>query len=234
MKQEEPSGCLDNLPCATMHIRDKGRTNYIELWQRMKEWTEKRDALSEDECWLTHHPAIFTFGQRAKMEHLLANPTAIPVVHSDRGGQITYHGPGQLIFYLLLDLRRRRIGVKTLVWAVEESVIRLLAKMNIVGHRRRRMPGVYVNRAKIAAMGFRIHKGRCYHGMSFNHQTELSVFEWLNPCGYADLTVTSLVNEGIVTSAWQVQLGFLQELAQTLCYNIEPREVYEYGERKSN
>ena len=203
-----------------LYVRDKRTTDYVELWQQMKTWTRGRTQRSEDECWVTSHLPVFTLGQAGDKGDLLANPRAIPVVHSDRGGQITYHGPGQIIFYLLLDLHRRQLTVRNLVWATEEIVIKLLAEMNVLGHRRQHMPGVYVRQAKIAAIGFRIHKGCSYHGISLNHELDLDVFKYLNPCGYKDLKVTSIANEGIQVSGERLQSQFLEQLATTLDYNI--------------
>ena len=228
MRQDEPIERLKKLALVPIFIRDKGVRDYVGLWQEMKKWTRERAPLTEDECWLVSHPPVLTLGQAGKRKHLLENPISVPVVQSDRGGQITYHGPGQLLFYLLLDVQRRRLGVKDLIWAAEEVIIRLLARLHLLGYRRARMPGVFVSGAKIAALGFRIHKGCCYHGVSFNHEPELGAFDWINPCGYEDLAVTSLVNEGVNISAARVQHLFLNEMEKTLCYNIKrQKESYE-------
>ena len=142
-----------------------------------------------DEIWLLSHKPVFTLGQAGRREHLL-NPGNIPVVHSDRGGQVTYHGPGQLIVYLLLDVKRRKLGVRNLVELIESSVIETLAGLGITAHCQPGAPGVYVDNAKIAALGLRIRRGRSYHGLSLNVDMDLAPFALIDPCGYADLEVT--------------------------------------------
>ena len=216
---------LRDLPIANMEIKDRGVTEYVDLWYKMRKWTEERKPLSPDQCWLTSHFSVFTTGRRINEADLLKNPKAVPLVHSDRGGQITYHGPGQLMFYLLLDLQQRRIGVKTLIWAVEETVIRFLASLNLTAHRRLNMPGVYIKDAKIASLGFRIKKGCCYHGMSFNHQPDLSFFDCLRTCGYEDLETTSLNRQGVDLSEQEVQIGMLVQLRRLLCYNMKSDDI---------
>jgi len=203
---------------AQLRICDKGITEYVELWQQMCQWVQTPS--SKDECWLTSHHPVFTMGQQANGAHLLANPHSIPLVHSDRGGQITYHGPGQLMFYFLLDLTRRQLRVKDLVWAMEEAVICFLASLSIKAHRRAKMPGVYINQEKIASLGLRITRGRCYHGMSFNHQPDLSYFDCLQTCGYEDLKVTSLSHQGFELSEDRIQQEVLGEFCRLLCYNM--------------
>jgi lipoyl(octanoyl) transferase len=171
--------------------RHLATADYLRTWRDMQAFTAARGPETEDELWLCQHPPTFTQGLAGKPEHLLRD-IGIPVVKIDRGGQITYHGPGQLVAYLLLDLRRRNYGIRTLVQRIEQAMIDLLGEYGITGARRAGAPGVYVNDAKIAALGLRIKNGCCYHGLSFNVAMDLSPFSAINPCGYADLTVTQL------------------------------------------
>ena len=157
----------------------------------MRAFTRQRDENSLDELWILEHQAVFTLGQAGKREHILA-PSIIEVVQSDRGGQVTYHGPGQLIFYTLIDLQRRKIGARQFVELLENAIIAYLAQLNIVAKSERHAPGVYVNGKKIAAIGLRIHKGRSYHGISINISADLAPFKLINPCGYANLEVVNL------------------------------------------
>jgi lipoyl(octanoyl) transferase len=162
----------------------------------MKAFTAARDAATRDEIWLLEHPPVFTLGQGAKPEHLL-DPGAIPVVRTDRGGQVTYHGPGQAVIYLLLDLRRLGFGVKELVRRMEQAVIDLLAEYGVAAERRPGAPGVYAGGAKIAALGLRVRGGCCYHGLAFNVDMDLEPFRRINPCGYPGLEVTQCRDLGI-------------------------------------
>ncbi len=172
-------------------IRHLGHQAYLPVWQAMQQFTELRQAETTDEIWVLEHPPIFTLGRAGKAEHLL-NPGTIPVLHIDRGGQVTYHGPGQLILYMLLDVRRRGLGVRQLVEHIEQSIIKLLVKYGIVAESRRDAPGVYVNNAKIAALGLRVRHNGSFHGMSLNIDMDLEPFSRINPCGYADLVVTQI------------------------------------------
>lgn len=165
--------------------------DYVPVWERMQAFTASRDAHTADELWLLAHKPVFTQGQAGKPEHLLL-PGDIPVVQIDRGGQITYHGPGQLVVYLLIDVRRSGLGVRELVEQIENSVIDVLAGFGIHAESQRKAPGVYVNGAKIAALGLRIRQGCSYHGLSFNIDMDLSPFRRINPCGYAGLEVAQL------------------------------------------
>lgn len=176
--------------------RNLGRVEYLPTWQAMQDFTATRGPDTPDELWLLEHPPVYTQGLAGKPEHLL-RATKIPVVKIDRGGQITYHGPGQIVVYLLLDLRRRGIGVKELVRRMEQAVIDLLADYGVVAERRDKAPGVYVGNAKIAALGLRIKKGCCYHGLCLNVDMDLTPYLAINPCGYQGLAVTQTRNEGI-------------------------------------
>jgi lipoyl(octanoyl) transferase len=175
----------------TLHVKTLGLRPYSETWQAMQAYTDQRNPDSQDQLWLCEHPAVFTLGQAGKPEHLL-EPGEIPVIKTDRGGQVTYHGPGQLLAYLLLDLRRAGIGVRGLVTNLEQAVIALLAERGIEASARRDAPGVYVADAKIASIGLRVRHGCCFHGLSLNVEMDLQPFLRINPCGYPGLKVTQL------------------------------------------
>lgn len=174
-----------------LHVRELGLEDYRPVWRRMSDFTDRRDAGTADELWLVQHPPVFTLGQAGREEHIL-NPGGIPVVPCDRGGQVTYHGPGQLVAYPLLDLKRTNTGVRALVDRVEECLIRTVAAFGISAERKSGAPGVYVDGAKIAALGLRIRRGRSFHGMSLNVDMDLEPFQRINPCGYAGLQVTQM------------------------------------------
>ncbi|MEK7322400.1 MAG: lipoyl(octanoyl) transferase LipB [Pseudomonadota bacterium] len=205
-------------------VRRLGTRDYQPVWRAMQEYTERRDADSGDEVWLVEHPPVFTVGLNGKPEHLLA-PGDIPVVHIDRGGQVTYHGPGQLVIYPLLDLRRLKLGVRQLVASLEQAVIDLLADYEITAVGRRDAPGVYVDGAKIAALGLRVRRGCCYHGLSLNVAMDLQPFARINPCGYPDLRVTQLsaLTGGVETAA--VAQGLVAHLARGLGVTLRATET---------
>ena len=191
--------------------RDLGRADYEPVWRAMQAFTKARDEATADELWFVEHPPVFTLGLAAKPEHVL-DAGAIPVVRIDRGGQVTYHGPGQLVAYALLDLRRAGYGVKELVRRLEQSVIDLLAGYRVEGARQAGMPGVYVGGAKIAAIGLRVSRGCTYHGISLNVDADLAAFSRINPCGYPGLAATRLADLGVrdtidaVRQRWQATL----------------------------
>lgn len=174
-----------------------GRRPYLPVWEAMRTLTDTRDSDTPDQFWLVEHDPVFTQGQAGKPEHLLM-PGEIPVVQTDRGGQVTYHGPGQVVLYPLLDVRRAKIGVRELVSALENAVIALLADYGISAHARPDAPGVYVKspigEAKIASLGLRIRRGSSYHGVALNVDGGLSAFQRINPCGYAGMAVTRLAD----------------------------------------
>lgn len=182
-------------------IRRLGVTAYEPTWRAMQQFTATRTAATQDEIWLTQHTPVYTLGLAGKPEHLLRVDTGIPLIKTDRGGQITYHGPGQLVAYVLLDIKRRGVGVRTLVRKLESAVINLLATYDITAHYRADAPGVYVmannTEAKIAALGLRIKNGCCYHGLALNIDMNLASFTHINPCGYAGLAVTQLRDLGV-------------------------------------
>ena len=188
---------------SNIRVRDLGRTDYRQTWRAMQEFTDSREADTPDELWLTEHPSVFTQGLNGRAEHLLS-PGDIPVIKIDRGGQVTYHGPGQLVLYCLLNLTRLGLGVKGLVALLEKSIIELLRGYGIDAQGRAGAPGVYVGEAKIAALGLRIRKGCCYHGLSLNVDLDPEPFSRINPCGYRDLAVTRLSDFGVDDGVEQV------------------------------
>ena len=167
-------------------IRQVDINDYEKIWHSMQEFTDNRTELDSDELWLVEHAPVFTQGQAGKEEHLL-NTGDIPVVKVDRGGQVTYHGPGQLVVYLLLDLRRRKIGVRELVTKIEQGIIDLLAQYNIEAYAKADAPGVYVNESKVASLGLRVRKGCSFHGLALNVDMDMEPFLRINPCGYAGM-----------------------------------------------
>lgn len=172
-------------------IRELGRVAYHPVWQAMQDFTATRDPGTADEIWCLEHEPVFTQGQAGRPEHIL-NPHDVPVVQIDRGGQVTYHGPGQLVVYLMIDIRRRGLGPRQLVDLIEESILSVLRGYGLSPSLKPRAPGVYVNDAKIAALGLRIRRGCSFHGLGFNIDMDLTPFSWINPCGYAGLSSTQL------------------------------------------
>ena len=173
-----------------------GRQDYVPLWHEMQKFTDERDESTPDEIWFCEHPPVFTLGLNASKEHLLA-PGDIPVVQIDRGGQVTFHGPGQLMVYPLIDIRRANIGVRTLVTALEQSVVDLASEFDVAAAARADAPGVYVEGNKLASVGLRIRRGSSFHGMALNVDVDLEPFTRINPCGYAELEMTDLHRLGI-------------------------------------
>jgi lipoyl(octanoyl) transferase len=180
----------------TLIIRSLGLVDYEPTWTAMRDFTATRRSDTVDEIWLLQHPPVFTLGQAGRREHLLGD-IGIPVVAIDRGGQVTYHGPGQVVAYVLLDLRRRGYGVKELVHRLEDSMIDVLARFDVGAERRAGAPGVYVDGAKIGALGLRVRNGCSYHGLSLNVDVDLAPFAAINPCGYPGLAVTRTRDLGI-------------------------------------
>ena len=174
-------------------IRKKGLSDYTSTWKEMISFTENRNIDTPDELWMLEHNSVFTQGLSGKPEHLL-KATQIPIIQSDRGGQITYHAPGQLIIYCLIDIKRLGIGIKKMVSIIEQSLIEFLSSYDIKAHTLMGAPGVYVNGSKIAALGLKVKQGRTYHGLSLNIDMDLSPYKLINPCGYSDLKVTQMRN----------------------------------------
>ncbi len=204
-----------------LEILRLGRCEYSATWQRMQDYTAQRDSSSADQLWLLEHTPVYTLGQAGRREHLLA-PGRIPIVTSDRGGQVTYHGPGQLIAYVLVDLKRRGLGVRRLVTALEQAAIGLLAELDIAAVARPDAPGVYVGECKIASLGLRVRRGCSYHGLSLNVDMDLEPFTGINPCGYAGLKVTRLKDLGVNAGVWELAEPLARQLQRQLAAATHP------------
>lgn len=202
-------------------VRDLGMQDYAPVWRAMQRFTDTRDEHTGDELWMVEHAPVFTLGQAGKPEHVLA-PGEIPVLQVDRGGQVTYHGPGQLVVYPLLDLRRLKIGVRDYVCKIEQALIDTLDEWNIVAERRDGAPGVYVGGAKIAALGIRVRRGCTFHGLSFNVAMDLEPFHRINPCGYQGLQVTSVLDLGGPSGMDAVKAVLLDQLARQFGLVLQP------------
>ncbi|HTM63732.1 MAG TPA: lipoyl(octanoyl) transferase LipB [Gammaproteobacteria bacterium] len=198
-------------------VRWLGRKDYQPCWQAMQEFTGSRNENTVDEIWLLEHSPVFTQGQNGKPEHVL-NPGDIPVVQTDRGGQVTYHGPGQLMVYTLIDLRRKKINVRELVSQLEQSVIDLLAEYNITAAANPDAPGVYVNNKKVCSIGLRIRKGCSYHGIAFNVALDLEPFTRINPCGFTQLQMAQFSELGGLSSTLETGRGLVKYLMKNLGY----------------
>lgn len=211
------------IPAAAVYrlqVRHLGLTGYETVFRKMQDFTAQRDEITLDQIWFVEHDPVFTLGLNSKPEHLLKTG-AIPVIQSDRGGQVTYHGPGQLVMYVLLDLKRLNIGVQQLVRSLECVVIEWLASYAINAEARRDAPGVYVNGAKLASLGLRVKRGCCYHGLSLNIDMDLEPFSRINPCGRVDQSVCQLSDLGVQLSTTEVTKGLLSHFAGILGYTIE-------------
>ncbi|HSN18780.1 MAG TPA: lipoyl(octanoyl) transferase LipB [Gammaproteobacteria bacterium] len=202
-------------------IKHLGKVEYEPTWRAMEKFTLERGPETPDEIWFLEHPPVFTLGLAGKMEHVLA-PGDIPVIHIDRGGQVTYHGPGQLVVYPLIDLRRQKLGVRELVEALENSVIDTLAGYGIQARGRRDAPGVYVDARKVCSIGIRVRRGCSYHGIAFNVAMDLSPFQRINPCGYAGLEMTQVSDLGGPASVRRVAEDLTPALLGHLGYNDAP------------
>lgn len=200
---------------AEVLIRDLGRADYETTWHAMQAFTADRDGDSGDEIWLVEHDAVFTQGQAGKAEHLLM-PGDIPVVQVDRGGQVTYHGPGQLVAYVMLDLKRLGSDVRRLVSALEDSIVELLGEQGVTAAARPDAPGVYVGERKICSLGLRIKRGFSYHGLALNLDMDLEPFERINPCGYQGLRMTQLADFGVTPDRSAVQRRWVELFCRRL------------------
>ena len=201
-------------------VKHLGLVDYQCTWQQMKQFTDARNIGTRDEIWLLQHPPVYTQGLAGKPEHLL-HASDIPVIRIDRGGQITYHGPGQIVAYLLLDLRRWKLNVRGLVGMMEQSVIDLLASFDVSAHGREEAPGVYVANEKIASLGLKIRNGYCYHGLAFNVNMDLAPFSCINPCGFSGLRVTQTRNLGINVPQSQLE----KQLAENLLHLLQQQKT---------
>lgn len=203
------------LPAPTVDNRLGQPLAYEPVWHAMQQFTDNRTPNTPDTLWLLEHQRVYTQGTNGRPEHLLT-PGDIPVVQSDRGGQVTYHGPGQLMVYIMVDLRRLGIGVRTLVTAIEQAIVATLADYSIRAHARRDAPGVYVGTAKIGSLGLRIRKGASFHGLALNVDMDLEPFSRINPCGYADLSMTQISNLGGPASTAAVASDLVPKLCGQL------------------
>ena len=201
-----------------LRLKNLGHADYRETWAAMREFTETRGPDTADELWLVEHPPVYTLGRNGDPSHIL-NPGGIPVVESDRGGQVTYHGPGQLVAYALFDLNRLGLGVRSLVTQLENAVIGTLSQYGIKAVAQKDAPGVYVEGKKIASLGLRIRKGCSYHGLSLNVDMDLSPFYSINPCGYPGLEVTSLAKLGVPVRTVEVAVPLVGAVMREFGYD---------------
>lgn len=198
-----------------LHIRQLGRQPYTPIWQAMQRFTDARTTDTPDELWLLEHDPVYTQGQAGKAQHVL-NPGAIPVLQCDRGGQVTYHGPGQLMAYTLIDLRRKNFGVREFVSALENATVKALSSYAIAAYAKPDAPGVYVGAEKIMALGIRVRHARTFHGLALNVCMDLAPFAGINPCGYADLRHTTVYDEGGPADLAVMGQTLVHELARAL------------------
>lgn len=202
----------------SIHVRYLGNQPYLATWQSMKEFTDRRDETTPDEVWLLEHPPVFTQGQAGKPEHIL-NPGSIPVVQTDRGGQVTYHGPGQLVMYVLIDIKRLKIGIRQLVCTLEKTVVNTLDDYGIKAAGRCDAPGVYVEDSKICSIGLRVRRGCSYHGIAFNIAMDLEPFSRINPCGFKNLHVTQVSDFVPGIEINEIEPKLVAYLTQNFGYN---------------
>lgn len=196
-------------------IRNQGLQAYLPIWEAMQTFTQQRNETTPDEIWIVEHPPVYTQGLNGKPEHLL-KPTGIPLVKSDRGGQITYHAPGQLMAYTLIDINRRKLNVRQLVTLLEQAMINSLAQYGIIAVAKPEAPGVYVDGKKIGSVGLRVKKGCCYHGLSLNNNLDLTPFSAINPCGFSGLQMTSLAEQGVKIHTHELAIPVVSALLSSL------------------
>ncbi|MCW9011887.1 lipoyl(octanoyl) transferase LipB [Marinobacter sp.] len=209
---------------ADLIVRSLGQQPYMETWEAMKSFTANRDEATVDELWCLEHPRVFTQGQAGKAEHILL-PGGIPVIQVDRGGQVTYHGPGQLVIYLLIDLTRHKLGVRNLVSAIEQAIVRTLAQGGIEAAPRSDAPGVYVNGAKIASLGLRVRRGCSFHGLALNVNMDMEPFSRINPCGYAGMSMCQVSDFEAGASVYDLERRLVSELVEGLGHSqVEQRQ----------
>ena len=199
----------------SIHTRQLGLQEYAITWRAMQIFTENRSLETQDEIWIVEHPPVYTLGLNGKREHLL-KPGSIPIIQSDRGGQVTFHGPGQLVIYTLLDTKRLKLGVRQLVTLLEQAIIDTLAQYGISSEARPDAPGVYLDKKKIASIGLRIKKGCSFHGLSINNHMDLTPFEHINTCGYRELEVTQLADQGVIIDNLELAVPLLHAINTTL------------------
>ena len=212
------------MPTADLHVRRLGLMDYEPVWRAMQSFTDQRDDDTPDELWLVEHPPVFTQGQAGQAEHILA-PGDIPVIQVDRGGQVTYHGPGQIVAYPLIDIKRLGMGVRELVRGIEKAIIGVLQSYGLEGSVIAGAPGVYIDGVKIASLGLRIRKGRSFHGLAFNIVMDLEPFQRINPCGFQGLQVTNLSALAKAVPMAEVEERLIAGLSSVLGYNDRFRRV---------
>ena len=229
---------MQTISAETIRVRQLGRVSYVPVLQKMTEFTRTRNASTPDEIWVVEHDPVFTLGQAASRSHIL-DAHGIPVYETDRGGEVTYHGPGQLVVYLLIDLRRRfrKLYVRELVYRIEETIIRTLSVFDIAGERRKGAPGIYIpaqpayadwQGAKIAALGLKVRSNGCmYHGFALNVAMDLEPFKWIDPCGYHGLAVTDMRSLGFSGESRQVMQAVLACLSSELESRLKTMDIME-------
>lgn len=199
----------------TIAVKRLGRQDYETIWHKMQTFTQQRDAETADEIWIVEHLPVYTLGLSGKREHLL-NIEDIPVVETDRGGQVTYHAPGQLVIYLLLDIERLQLGVRDIVTLLEQAMVESLAQYGIKAVAKPEAPGVYVSEKKIGSVGLRVKKGCCYHGLSLNNKMDLSPFNNINTCGYPELEVTQLADLNVNIETYELAVPIVHHILQSI------------------
>jgi len=209
-----------------LRVRHLGRVDYEPTYELMQQFSAERKAETVDQLWLLEHSPVYTLGKAGKMHHVL-NPGNIPLIQVDRGGQVTYHGPGQIVLYLLLDVRRRKLGVRQIVTAMENAIIKTLETCAINAYAKAEAPGVYVNQQKIASLGLRIKNGKSYHGLALNYDMDLQPFSGINPCGYEGLEVINLTDIADRISRPEIELLIISNLANELGYQVIKETVNE-------
>ena len=211
---------VDSLHTAEINLKYLGLSDYESVWHAMQDFTDRRNENTLDELWMVEHPPVFTQGQAGKPEHVL-NPGDIPIIQVDRGGQVTYHGPGQIVIYPLIDLKRHKIGIKALVNGIEEALILTMADYGVEAKRKEKAPGVYVEGRKIASLGLRVRKGCTFHGLAFNIHMDLEPFQRINPCGYAGLEVEQLSKFNQAVKFEEVQEKLIRHLCEILNFTVK-------------
>ena len=211
---------MDAVTASPCRVRELGRQPYEPVWRAMQRFTDMRDENTADEIWLVEHDPVFTLGQAGKPEHVLAAGD-IPVIHVDRGGQVTYHGPGQIVAYPLFDLKRMKTGVRQYVCRIEQSMIDTMAEWNIHAERKQGAPGVYVAGAKVGALGIRVRRGCTFHGLAFNIAMDLEPWHRINPCGYQGLQVTTLADLGGPSGMEAVKPVLLAKMAEQFGLDLQ-------------
>ena len=196
-------------------LRRLGHIDYETVWSDMQAFTQDRDKETADEIWIVEHPSVYTLGLNGKRKHLL-NIDNIPVVDTDRGGQVTYHGPGQLVVYLLLDIERLKIGVRAIVTMLEQAMVDSLSQYGIQAIAKPEAPGVYVDSKKIGSVGLRVKRGCCYHGLSLNNNMDLRPFDHINTCGYSDLEVTQLADLNVNIQTYELAVPVVHHILQAI------------------